>query len=121
MQLIVKIIGILIVIEGVLFVLKPTLMQKVIVFFLAGRRLYVPAVLRIVLAVILLVAASQCQITLVIIVLGILLLVSGIAAFSIGLDRQKAMLNWWQQKSSTFLRLVAVIALLLGAVVIYSA
>lgn len=121
MQLAIRILGILIIIEGILFALKPELMRTVIVFFSRGRRLYIAGILRAAVAVIFLVASSQCKIPLVIMILGILFLISGFLVFTLGLERQKAYLNWWREKSPTVLRLAALIALLLGAVVVYSA
>ena len=121
MKLAVQIIGILILAEGILFLLKPTFMCAVMAFFGKGKRLYLAAVLRITIAVIFLLAASQCKIPAIIIALGILLLVSAIVMFTVGLEKQKAFLGWWRQKPPLVLRLMAVTAILLGAVVLYSA
>jgi uncharacterized protein YjeT (DUF2065 family) len=121
MQLAIQIIGVLIIVEGILFVLKPAVCRKLIAFFSRGRRLYLVGTLRTILAIIFLIASSKCNIPLVIIALGILFLISGIAVFTMRLERQKAILNRWEQKSPTVLRLAAIIALLIGATVVYAA
>ncbi len=121
MRLIVQIIGILIITEGILFALKPEFLCRVIEFFKRVRWIYIRGTLRIVLAVVFLIGGSQCKIPLVIIVAGILFLISGIAIFMLRLERQKAILNWWQQKSPLVLRLAAIIVLFVGGLIVYSA
>ncbi len=121
MQILIKVIGLLIVLEGILFLLKPEFLRKLAGFFSRGKRAYIGADLRIVLGIVFLLAASQCRIVWVIIAFGLLFLLSGIAMLTIKLEKLKAMINWWQQKSGVFLRIVAVVAAVIGLVILYSA
>jgi hypothetical protein len=55
------------------------------------------------------------------IVFGILFLISALSIFMIGAEKLRPMLDWFQNKSALFLRVMAVIILALGAIIIYSA
>ena len=57
----------------------------------------------------------------VILVLGILGLVKGIVILTLGQEKMKSMLKWWQGRSLLVLRLIALIAIAFGALLLYSA
>ncbi|MCM8771347.1 MAG: hypothetical protein NC936_05760 [Candidatus Omnitrophica bacterium] len=121
MLILVKIIGILSVALGAVILLNPKAMKQLIIFWNQGNRLYVAAILRILVGVIFLLAASQCRVRILIIVLGIVVIVKGIFIFILGLERVKSMLGWWQQRSFAIFRLLGLLALVLGAIILYSA
>lgn len=121
MLILVRIIGIVMVGMGVMYLLKPKTLKQFVAFFEKGRRLYIAGILRIVIGVILLAAASQCRLVGVVLALGVLALIGGIVIFILGLERIKSMLNWWNKRSPLVLRLVALVALALGALLLYSA
>ena len=114
-------IGILIVLEGILLLIKPVWMQKAIRFFAKGKTLYLAALLRLVLGIIFLVSATSCTHYWVIIGFGILLLLAGAVMFVIRLDKLKAYLNWWLQRSLITIRLLSIIAFIIGGVIIWAA
>jgi hypothetical protein len=121
MDTIVKIVGIVIVFLAVLTFLKPDIMKRILKFFKQGKRVYFAGLVRLILAVVFLLAARECDITWVIIVFGILFLISGLSIFMIGAEKLKPVLDWFQNKSALFLRVMAVIILAIGAIIIYSA
>jgi hypothetical protein len=121
MELVVKIIGIIIVALAMVYLLKPEVMTYVIEFFKEGKRIYFAGLIRLVLAVIFLLAARECDITWVIILFGILFLISGLLTFVLGLERIKSIIGWWQKQSVFTLRLFALVAFIIGAIIIYSA
>jgi hypothetical protein len=121
MDTVVKIVGIVIVFLAVLFLLKPDITKNLLKFFKQGKRIYFAGLARLILAVVFLLAARECDITWVIVVFGILFLISGLFIFMIGADRLKPILEWLQNKSALFLRVIAVIILAIGAIIIYSA
>ena len=121
MQTAIQIIGLLIVLEGILFLLKPVFLKKIAEFFIKGKRVYIAAGIRIVLGIVFLLAASHCRIFWVIMVLGLLLVFGGIAMLTIKLEKLKAIINWWQQKPENFLRIVSLAVVALGIVILYSA
>jgi len=121
MDIVVKIVGIAIVFFGVLLLLRPDITKNILNFFGQGNRIYIAGVARIVLAVVFLLAARECDITWVIATFGILFLISGLSIFMIGAEKLKSMLRWLQNKPALLLRAMALATLALGAVIIYSA
>ena len=123
MDTVVKIIGIVFVFIGIVYLLKPSVLKSFVEFFKKGKRIYFVGLIRFVLAVIFLLAANQCrtETAWVIIVFGILFMISGLLVFMLGAKRLKSILEWWQRQSSLLLRFMGLIALAVGAVIIYSA
>lgn len=121
MLILVRIIGIIIAVMGIIFLLNPKKMKQVISFWGQGKRFYTAGVLRVVFGIIFLLSASQSRVVGIIITLGILFLIGGITIFAMGLDRVKSVLSWWDKRPLIVLRLGALIALAVGALVLYSA
>ncbi len=120
MLILVRLIGIVIVGMGVTFLLSPKLYRRYMAFWEQGRRLYSGGILSILIGVVLLLAASGCKLVGVILTLGILCLVKGIM-LTLGQEKMKSMLKWWQGRSLLALRLIALIAIAFGALLLYSA
>ncbi len=121
MDIVIKIIGIVIAAAGIVYLLKPDVMKWLMKFFKQGNRIYFAGLLRLVLAVIFLLAARECDITWVIVLFGILFLIGGLLIFVLGPQKIRWILDWYQKQSVLFLRLLALIALAIGAIIIYSA
>lgn len=121
MDFIVKIIGIVIVALAIAYLLKPEIMEYLMEFFKEGKRIYLAGLIRFVLAIVLLVAARECDITPVIVFFGILFLISGLLTFIIGLERAKSIIEWYQKQPVFVLRLLALITFVIGVAIIYSA
>lgn len=121
MRLAVFIIGWLIVLEGILFLLRPELLGPVVRFFNRTFWMYALSILRIALAVVFLAGAMQCRIRSVMVVFGILLLTTGVAGLIIKHRMYNAILQWWQERNLTAVRLVAAVVLLIGAIITYCA
>jgi uncharacterized protein YjeT (DUF2065 family) len=120
MNLVVKIIGIVFVFITIVYFLKPDIMKSLMEFFKQGRRIYFAALLRLVLAVVFLLAAGQCRYFWVIFAFGVLFIISGLLIFILGSERVKSYINWWQKQPLVLLRVMALIGLGLGALIIYS-
>jgi len=116
----VRILGIVVIAMGIIFLLAPGILKQIITFMGQGKRLYAAGVLRLLIGGMLLYAASQCRLPEVIIVLGILVLASGIAIFVLG-EKTKSMINWFNKKSLLSLRFAGLIPLAFGALLLYSA
>ena len=121
MQIVIQIVGIVIIIAAIMYLLKPGVMKRLMEFFKQGKRIYFAGLIRLVLAVVFLLGARECDITWVIAAFGILFLISGLLIFILGLEKLKSIIDWYQRQSVLLLRVVAVIALAIGAVIIYSA
>ena len=121
MDIVVKIIGIVIVAMAILLLLKPDIMKHVLQFFKKGKRIYLAGLMRLVLAVVFLLAARECDLTWVIVVFGILFLISGLLVFMLGPQRLRGMMEWFEKRSALMLRAMAVLVLAIGAIIIYAA
>ena len=121
MDVVVKIIGIVIVALALAYLLKPEIMEYLMEFFKEGKRIYLAGLIRVVLAIVLLVAARGCDSPRMVVFFGILFLISGLLTFIIGPERAKSIINWYQGQSPLVLRLLALIALVIGVAIIYSA
>jgi len=117
---VIKIVGIVILIAAIVYLLKPDVMKWLLEFFKKGKRIYFAGLIRLVLAVVFLLGARECDITWVIAAFGILFLISGLSIFMLGLEKLKAILDWYQKKSALFLRVIALIALAIGAAIIWA-
>ncbi|MHC4159653.1 MAG: hypothetical protein ACYSSO_11320 [Planctomycetota bacterium] len=121
MDTVVKIVGIVFVFVGILYLIKPNVLKSIMEFFKQGKRMYFAGLIRFALAIVFLLAARECDITWVIAAFGILFIISGLLIFILGLERLRAMLDWWQKQSFLLLRIIALITLVFGAVIVYSA
>ena len=121
MRIVIWIVGAVIVLEGAAMLIKPEIFRRMIKFFGHGRLIYIPAVLRIALGVVFLISALSCKLPWIIITLGIIILAAGIGTFAVSLDWLKKMLDWWCQRPQIIFRLISIIAVLLGALIIYAA
>ena len=121
MLIAIKIIGILIIAEGLAFIARPDFVKTIIAFFKKGNRLYIGGVVRLAFAIIFLLGASETKHKgIIIIALGILILIGGILNFSMKLEKQKHLLEWFENKPLIFCRLMGLIALLFGSLIIYA-
>ncbi len=118
MDQVIRIIGIVIVLIAIAYLLKPGIMKWLMEFFKKGPRIYLVGVIRFVLGVLFLLAATECKKPWVIGGFGVIFLISGFLVFMLGAKRVKSMLEWWQKQSNFLLRVAAFIALAVGVVII---
>ena len=121
MAIVIKIVGILIVLVGILYLLKPKMMNHLLVFFKKGKRVYFMGLVRFVLAIVFLLGARQCDGKRVIAAFGILFLISGLLIFLLGAEKVGAILDWFSKQSVLLKRISAVFTLAVGAAIIYFA
>ena len=121
MATVIKIIGILIILMAILYLIKPDALKWLINFIKKGKRIYFIALLRFALAVLFLLAARDCYIPAGIIAFGILFIISGSLILILGAEKIRTILEWYLKQSALFLRILALIALAIGALIIYFA
>jgi len=121
MNIVIKILGIFFVLIGIVFLLRPDVMKRLMEFIKKGKRIYFAGVIRFVLAIVFLLGASECYQKLVIAAFGILFLMSGLLIFILGPEKIRRMLDWYQKQPILLLRVMAVIVLAFGAIIVYSA
>jgi hypothetical protein len=121
MQTVIQVIGIFVFLAGILFLVKPAVIKQLIVFLQKGYRIYFVGMLRIALAIVFLLGARQCDMTRVIVVLAILFLLSGLSIFMLGSAKIRRILEWYLRQPLFFLRVLALIPLILGGLITYAA
>lgn len=120
MEGIVKLFGIVMVVVGVIYFVKPSAMKKLADYFVQKKRLKVGGVVAIVIGIIFLLAASQCTIPLVVTLFGILSLAKGILIFALGQQKIKSMVDTLTKKPPKTIRGYGLIEIALGVMLIYS-
>ena len=121
MDVVIKFLGVVFFLLGLVYLIKPVVFKRIMEFFKQGRRIYFAGLIRFVLAVVFLLGARECDVAWVIAAFGVLFIISGLLVFTLGLDRLKSIINWYQQQPVLILRVVALIVMIVGAIVFYSA
>ncbi len=120
LRTIVFVVGLICVLEGIVIVIKPGFYRQAIRVFLKGKLVYASPPLKTAFGVLFLVAATSCAKPAIIIALGLITCAAGIAMFMMGSAKLKRFLNWWKMRPDWFLRLLGVVAVLLGVLIIYA-
>ena len=120
MKIVLQILGILIILDGIVVMIKPALIKTAMNFFVQNRRMYLAAVLKAFFALLFLFGASQCKIPTVMIILGILGLFAAAAIVAFR-EKTRALLNFFANRNEVFWRLISIVYLALGALIVYSA
>ena len=113
-------VAILIMLAGIWLIIRPQICVKIMGFLVRGRMVYLVGLLRLAIGVLLLVSATDCEHVWVVITIGVLFLISGTLVFVIQLDKLKAKLTWFSQRSMTTIRLMALLPLAIGAVMVWA-
>jgi len=121
MDNIIKILGIVFIVFGILYFTRPEIMERMIEFFKQGKRIYLAGLLRFALAIIFLIGARECHRFWIIFTLGILFLIGGVLIFVLGPEKIRRIFDWYQSQSLLFFRIIAVVPMVLGVVIIFSA
>jgi len=119
--IVIKSLGILFVLIGIAYVLRPEIIKKLMGFFKKGKRIYVAGLIRFALAVIFLLAATQCRKPKVVGAFGILFLLSGLLIFVLGPERIRRIFDWYEEQPALVFRIIASVIIAVGAVIIFSA
>ena len=121
MDLAVRIVGVVLICMGLLYLLKPGVVRALTGFFTKGKRLYISAVLRLILAVLFLLSATKCTHPWIVGVFGIAFLLGGLTIFLAGPAKLIPMLTWFMGRSPVWSRIIGVIILAFGGVIVYAA
>lgn len=121
MPLLVKILGIVLIALAILFLIRPKTIKQLLEFFMEGKIIYFGGVIRLIIGVFFLLAASECKFPTIMIVLGILMLASGILIFLLGLERSRSFVRVVSEKSELVHRVLALAPLIIGILLVYAA
>jgi len=120
MAVIVVIIGLIILGIGVLVLIAPVSLKKVLHIFLAKQWWTFVTVIRILVGTLFVLAASETGAPLFVRIVGILFILSGIVVPWMGTSRIERLVSWWLQRSDTTLRLWGLFAAAFGAAILWS-
>lgn len=121
MEYVLRVIGIGIIVIGTTFTLLPQLLPVVMERVKVGKRVYGIAVLRIVIGGLLIWCSQVAMTPWVPLAIGILMVISGIVIFSIGIGRVHRFLGWVEARPEMMRRTATLIVAMLGAAVILAA
>ena len=120
MEIVLKIIGILIILDGIVILTKPALVKMVMSFFARNKHIYLAAVIKAVFGLIFLFGVSdKCHWPAVIMTIGILGLF-GAVMIVVFLEKMKTLMTFFAGRGEIFWRLMSIIYLAFGALIIYS-
>jgi len=121
MRAIALLIAALMVLLGLTGVLWPEGLMQLATYSFTRSGLYVVAAVRVVLGVLLLIAARSTRTPKTVRVIGVVLLVAGIATALIPAERVQLMKDWWIARGPDTLRVVACFPLVAGIIIGISA
>ena len=121
METVIRIIGTVIAVIGLVYMVRPQIMRTMTRFFTKGSRLYIAAIVRFALAIIFIMGARHCGRTWIIILFGLIFLISGLLIFMMGLSRAKVILRWFLEQPKFVARVAAGIVIAVGLIIVYAA
>lgn len=117
MKDVIRLVGVICVAVGILYMLRPDAPKRLMEYFKKGSRMYLAGVMRFALAVVFLIGADRCRHKWVIVGFGIVFLISGLLVFMLGPKRLRPMIDWLQKSPALLLRGLGAVALAVGAVI----
>ena len=120
MALVARLIGLFIAAIGVLGVIAPDGLLTAVRSLQTPLGLYLAASFRVVSGVVLVLAASSSRAPKVLRPLGFVIIVAGLITPFFGVDRVRAILDWWSGQGAAFMRVWAGLAVAFGAFVVYA-
>ena len=121
MVILVKALGILIMGMGIAVLSNPEILKIVMNFWRQDKRIYLAGAIRLFFGIIFLMTAPACRLAGVIYTLGALMVIGGISIFVIKPALIHKMLDWWKARPPLMVRGMGLVAITLGAFILYSA
>jgi len=113
------IVGVMIAGVGLLGVAAPLVLLDLGRWLLGPGGLYAVAVIRIAFGLLLLRVASISRMPKALRVIGAVILINGVMTPFVGVERSEALLNWFSNQGTMFVRAAATLAIAFGAFVVY--
>ena len=120
MWAIVVIIGLIILGVGITVLIRPEVLRKMLKIFLARHWWSFVTMIRVLVGVLLMLAASGSRAPTFIIAVGILFILSGVTVPLMGTPRIERLAGWWLERSNTMLRLWGLLAAVIGAAIVWA-
>ena len=120
MKLLVMIIGLLIAAIGILGIAAPSVCLQVARSLLTPSALYIVAAVRVCLGLLLVWVAPGSRAPISLRVLGVLIVIAGVITAFLGVERWRAVLDWWASQGAAFVRVGMGVAVVLGLIIVYA-
>ena len=120
MRSLVRFIALFVVAVGVFGLVAPRGLVTAVGALVTPLGLYAVAALRVLFGIGLLLAAPPSRAPRVLRVLGIVILVAGIITPFFGVERSRAIVDWWSTQGTAFMRVLGGLAVVFGAFVMYA-
>jgi len=121
MRMAIWIIGIVLILDGIVILIKPSWYKKLTAIFTRIGLIRAAAAIKTAFGVFLFIAATSCQFKWIIILIGLITCAASLSMFFLKPDKLKAFITWWSQSPLWVFRLVAIGTIALGALVMYAA
>jgi hypothetical protein len=112
--------GVAMVVLGAVGIVAPVALLGVSRPFLTPAGLYAAAGLRLVLGTVLFLAAPTSRAPKPLRILGVVVIVAGVLTPLLGVDRARAIVDWWAAQGTGLMRVWAVVAASLGVFLVYA-
>ncbi len=114
-------IGFLIVVAALAFLASPGRLKVAFATFLKPGIIYIVALLRIIIGVLFMLAAGHTRHPTFVLIVGLVIIVTGVITTLIGGPRLVRFAGWWTKQPDNVLRLWAVLAGVFGAAILWAA
>jgi uncharacterized membrane protein YidH (DUF202 family) len=119
-KLLAMILGLAIAAVGALGVVAPSVLLEFGRSLRTTNALYVVAAVRVVFGAVLLWAAQGSRLPKILRVVGALIIIAGVFTPFFGIERSRAMFDWWSNQGAFFTRTWAIVAIAFGVFVVYA-
>lgn len=120
MNLLAMIVGLLVVAVGAVGMAVPDALVAIGRDLVTPTGLYVIAVVRVGIGLVLVLAASTSRMPRTLRVVGGIVIIAGLTTPMFGVDRARAVMDWWVSQGPLFTRFAAVLAVAIGGFIIYA-
>lgn len=114
-------IGIVYIIFGVAYFVRPDYARAIIDYFKVDKRIYIGKAVKAALGILLIVCAQKAVIPWVPRIIGILAVIGVGITFAIGTEKVHAMMDWWKGLTDRWIRIIGAVVTLIGILLVYSA
>jgi len=119
-KLLVMIIGLLIAAMGILGIAAPSVPLQVAQSLLTPSALYIVAAVRVCFGLLLVWVAPGSRAPIALRVLGVLIVIAGVITPFFGVERSRAVVDWWSSQGAAFMRVGMGFAVVFGLAIVYA-
>lgn len=120
MLMLAKLIGVAIIAMGTVIAINGKAFTAMLDFWKKGKNMYLAGILRLAFGTLFVYISHLCRLPAVMSVLGILTIIGGVLIFVMGPKKILAMIEWFQKMPPLMTRAAGLVAIMVGALIVYS-